>query len=194
MEFDDLETFEHTKCKPLSVTLAVEHGSRRILGFEVSQMPSKGLLAKISRAKYGHRQDCRHQAREKLFSDIKDYLSQDLVITSDDNPHYTEPVHKHFPSALHRTIKGGRGAITAQGELKKQRYDPIFSINHTFAKLRDDIKRLARKTWCTTKSPRELKLNIAMMAVYHNHRLWDPKFQFSFFGDHPPFTKLIKSY
>jgi hypothetical protein len=39
LEFDDLETFVHTKCKPLSVTLAVESGSRRILGFRVADMP-----------------------------------------------------------------------------------------------------------------------------------------------------------
>ena len=48
VEFDDLETFEHSKCKPLSVTLAVEHGTRRILGIEVSQMPAKGHLAKMA--------------------------------------------------------------------------------------------------------------------------------------------------
>jgi transposase-like protein len=32
IEFDDLETFEHTKCKPLSITLAVQKRTRRILG------------------------------------------------------------------------------------------------------------------------------------------------------------------
>src|SRR6218665_1420281 len=34
IEFDDLETFEHTKCKPVSVTLAVESKTRRLLGIE----------------------------------------------------------------------------------------------------------------------------------------------------------------
>jgi len=32
----DFQTIEHTKCKPLSVTMAVETKTRRILGFEVS--------------------------------------------------------------------------------------------------------------------------------------------------------------
>jgi hypothetical protein len=44
IEFDDMEAFEHTKCKPLSITLAVESKTRRILGIEVSQMPAKGRL------------------------------------------------------------------------------------------------------------------------------------------------------
>jgi hypothetical protein len=59
VQFDDLETSEHTKCKPLSVALAVEPGTRKILGFQVSQMPPKGLLAKIARRKYGPRRDRR---------------------------------------------------------------------------------------------------------------------------------------
>ena len=59
VEFDDLETFEHTKCKPLSVTLMVEYKTRRILGFEVSQMPAKGRIAHIARKKYGPRAECR---------------------------------------------------------------------------------------------------------------------------------------
>jgi len=53
IQFDDMETFEHTKCKPLSITLAVEEKTRRILDYQVSQMPAKGLLAEISRKKYG---------------------------------------------------------------------------------------------------------------------------------------------
>src|SRR6185437_10413932 len=44
IQFDDLETSEHTKCKPLSVTLAVDPETRKILKFEVSSMPAKGHL------------------------------------------------------------------------------------------------------------------------------------------------------
>ncbi|MGZ3695401.1 MAG: hypothetical protein ACXWQO_14890, partial [Bdellovibrionota bacterium] len=65
VEFDDLETFEHSKCKPLSVTLAVQSQTRRILGFEVSSMPAKGRLAKKARIRYGYRRDNRRQARER---------------------------------------------------------------------------------------------------------------------------------
>lgn len=36
IEFDDLETLEHTKRKPLLVTLAVEYKTRRILCFCMS--------------------------------------------------------------------------------------------------------------------------------------------------------------
>ena len=57
VQFDDLETSEHTKCKPLSVALAIEPKTRKILSYHVSRMPAKGLLAEKSRKKYGRRKD-----------------------------------------------------------------------------------------------------------------------------------------
>lgn len=171
VEFDDLETFEHTKCKPLSVTLMVEYKTRRILGFEVSQMPAKGHLAKISFKKYGPRKDHRPIARQKLFERMKPFIAQTALIRSDSNPHYGPDVKRYFPHSRHVTILGGRSAITGQGELKKLKYDPIFSLNHTCAMLRAHINRLFRKTWCTTKKPAELANHIALYALTHNQRL-----------------------
>jgi hypothetical protein len=171
IEFDDLETFEHTKCKPLSVTLAVESKTRRILGFEVSQMPAKGHLAAIARKKYGLRPDHRAIGREKLFSMISPFTFPFATIKSDQNPHYPPDVKKHFPLATHDAFLGQRGAITGQGELKKIKFDPLFSLNHTCAMFRANINRLARKTWCTTKNPQRLSDHIAIYADYHNNEL-----------------------
>ena len=171
VEFDDLETFEHSKCKPLSVPMFVEHKTRRVLGFEVAQMPSKGLLAKISRKKYGFRADKRPQAYRALFKNVKAYIAETALIKSDQNPSYPFYVKKHFPKAKHIAYKSRNSSLGGQGELKKIGFDPLFSINHSYAKLRADINRLFRKTWCTTKKPECLKKHIAMMVVYHNEHL-----------------------
>jgi len=40
--FDDMEAFEHSKCKPVSITVAVEEGGRLILKTSASQVPAKG--------------------------------------------------------------------------------------------------------------------------------------------------------
>jgi transposase-like protein len=175
IEFDDLETFEHTKMKPVSVTLAVESLSRRILGFSVSSMPAKGLLAKKSLRKYGARMDDRNKGRNTLFNYLKGVIAPTAIIKSDQNPHYPGDVLKHFPQATHIAIKGQRGVITAQGELKKIKFDPLFSLNHTCAKLRADINRLIRKTWCTTKKIERLRLHLALYADYHNQSLYNRK-------------------
>lgn len=170
IEFDDLETFEHTKCKPLSVTLAVQSRTRRILGIEVSSMPAKGLLVNRAR-KYGPRKDERADGRTRLFKTLKDLVAEDPVIKSDMNPHYPRDVKRHFPKAKHQVFEGKRGSLGGQGELKKVKFDPLFSLNHTCAMLRANISRLVRKTWCTTKRIDRLHSHLMIYAAYHNEHL-----------------------
>ena len=171
VQFDDLETIEHTKLKPLSVIMAVEKSTRRILGFRVCQMPAKGHLAKLSRKKYGYRVDMRAKGREDLFKNLALKVSEDAVIDSDQSPHYPGSVRRWFPNATHNRFEGKRGCVAGQGELKKVSFDPLFTLNHTFAMLRANINRLVRKTWCTTKDPERLKDHIEIYVNYHNRML-----------------------
>ena len=171
IEFDDLETFEHSKCKPLSVTLAVESTTRRILGLSVSEMPAKGLLARGARRKYGRRRDERTRERRRLFAKIQALVAPTAVIKSDSNPHYRSDVTHYFPQAEYRQYQGKRGSLGGQGELKKVRFDPLFSLNHTCAKLRADVNRLVRRTWCTTKRKACLEAHLILYADYHNRNL-----------------------
>ena len=171
VEFDDLETFEITKCKPLSVTLAVQARTRRILGIEVSRMPAKGPLVEKAMKKYGPRIDERALGRERLFTSIKELVHPEAVIKSDESPHYPADVRRHFPQARHVTYKGRRGVSTAGGELKAGGFDPLFSLNHTCASLRMNITRLLRRTWYTTKRPECLRAHLYLYAVYHNKDL-----------------------
>lgn len=171
VEFDDLETFEHTKCKPVSVALMVEHKTRRILGFEVARMPAKGKLAAISRKKYGPRRDERPQARARLFRRVRPFIADRALLRSDSNPFYPVDVRNFFPEAKHETVFGKRGAVTGQGELKKVKWDPLFSLNHTCAMLRANLSRLIRRTWCTTKRPDRLEAHLWVYVMSHNRRL-----------------------
>jgi transposase-like protein len=170
IEFDDLETFEHTKCKPISVTLAVEHKTRRILGFEVSSMPAKGRLVEKAK-KYGYRKDGRRSARRKLFKDLQSLVEVGAEIKSDANPHYPNDVIKFFPESRHKRYLGKRGSLGGQGELKKTQFDPLFSLNHTCAMFRANVNRLFRKTWCTTKKMERLRAHLMIYACFHNESL-----------------------
>jgi transposase-like protein len=171
IQFDDLETSEHTKCKPLSVTLAVDPKTRKILNFQVNQMPAKGLLAAVSRKKYGVRIDERSLGWNQMMLELKKIVSSDVEFLSDENPHYPKYVFKHHPGATHKTTKGGRGAITGQGELKKLRFDPLFALNHTCAMLRANMNRLFRRTWCTTKTRQGLIDHLWLYVKFHNQAL-----------------------
>lgn len=171
IEFDDMETFEHTKCKPLSITLAVQKRTRRILGLEVSTMPAKGLLAEKARKKYGHRFDGRALARSELFRQLQDVVHEKALIKSDQNPHYVADVAKFFPKARHVRFQGRRPASTGQGEIKKGKFDPLFALNHTCAMFRANVSRLVRKTWVTTKRIDRLRAHLFIYADYHNQHL-----------------------
>lgn len=171
IQFDDLETSEHTKCKPLSVALAVEPRSRKILGFQVSPMPAKGHLARIAFRKYGFRPDERAQGWNALFESLKPLTTPDAQWLSDENPHYPPSLKRHHPQASHVTFKSRRGCIAGQGELKKIGFDPLFSLNHTCAMLRANLNRLFRRTWCTTKTKSGLIDHLCLYVWYHNHVL-----------------------
>jgi len=166
-----METFEHTKMKPLSIALAVEEKTRLIIDFKVSAMRAKGLLAERSRKKYGIRKDERKKNLNLLLSRLKLLSPNPVMIKSDMNPHYLNPVRKIFPKSFHQTFKGKRGCIVGQGELKSGGFDPLFSFNHTAAMLRANINRLARRTWSTTKKSECLSYHIAIYVFYHNLRL-----------------------
>jgi hypothetical protein len=175
IQFDDLETSEHTKCKPLSVTLAVDPETRKILKFQVSSMAARGPLAAIARRKYGYRPDERPQAWSRLMKELQPYVTPDCHWTSDENPFYAFHLKRHHPGASHTRVPGGRGAITGQGELKKLRFDPLFSLNHTCAMLRANMNRLFRRTWCTTKTKQGLIDHLSLYVSFHNRVLTPPR-------------------
>lgn len=171
IQFDDLETFEHSKMKPLSVILAVENYSRFILGFGVAKMPSKGVLTHRAKKKYGVRVDERTSVREDLFRRISGKVAPSGVLWSDQNPHYVPTVRKFFATCTHKTTPGRRGCVVGQGELKSGGFDPLFSLNHTCAMLRANLNRLVRRTWCTTKDPDNLARHIEIYVDFHNTKL-----------------------
>jgi hypothetical protein len=174
LQFDEMESFERSKCLPLSIPLAVHPKSRKILGFGVASMPAKGPLAEVSRRKYGLRAD--HRAREAtmLFEALAPLVSEQAEITSDENPKYPAWLRRKFPQIRHRRVKGKRGCVVGQGELKRVVFDPLFSLNHTCAMVRANVNRLFRRTWCTTKRPDRLRAHLQIYVQFHNSVLTQP--------------------
>jgi hypothetical protein len=167
-QFDEMESFERSKCLPLSIPLAVVPSSRKILSFRVGSMPAKGPLASISLKKYGLRIDQRPEMAASLLAEIRPLVSPRAKVTTDQNPKYPAWLRPHFPAITHVAVKGRRGCIVGQGELKKIGFDPLFSLNHTCAMIRANINRLFRRTWCTTKRPDRLLAHLELYVQYHN--------------------------
>ena len=171
VQLDDLITIEHTKLKPLTVSVMVDTTTRKILGAQVAQIPAFGHLAKKSVEKYGKRESHHELGLEKLFSKTKNAIHSEAVIESDEHKLYPSLIRKNIKNAKHKTYPSIKGCVVGQGELKRTDNDPLFIINHTLAMLRDNIKRLTRKTWCTTKDPERLKDHLDLYIRFHNEVL-----------------------
>lgn len=169
--FDDMESSIHTKLKPVSIPMVVEEKTREIIALRVCSMPAKGLLAKKSRKKYGPRKDDRRPARLEVLGRLATVAAPGLVVTSDKCPQYPAVMKLALPEAKHLVVKGRRGCVAGQGELKKIGFDPLYSFNHTAAMVRDNVSRLARRTWCTSKRMDRLQDHMDLYVWFHNHYL-----------------------
>ncbi len=167
-QFDDLITIEHTKLKPLTVSMAVDAKKRFILGARVAPISSFGHLAKLSRRKYGKRKNEHKKSLDELFQIMTPTLAPEPLLRSDEHKFYPAFVKKYVPEAKHEAFKSRRASVAGQGELKKLYRDPLFAINHACATLRANINRLFRKTWCTTKKKERLQMHIDIFVNYHN--------------------------
>jgi len=88
VQFDDLLTFEHTNCKPLTVPMAVIDGMRVPIGYKVASISAFGRLAAVSRERYGERVDESSPARCELFEELTQILPANVHFKTDGHTHY----------------------------------------------------------------------------------------------------------
>jgi transposase-like protein len=172
IQIDEMESIEHTKLKPLTIPLCVSC-DYEILGIEVARIPAKGHFASRSRKKYGPRPNERRGALEKLFKNLKLTLSNDPIeVITDGASIYAGFVRRFFPRAKHtvvlsRSLKEKKRELVFHNE-NKRIFDPMFALNQRCAKLRQDIRRLSRRSWCTTKKIEYLEANLKLYAEHNN--------------------------
>lgn len=171
VQMDEMETFEHSKCKPLSIALAVVPGTRIILGAKASEMPAKGPLATISRKKYGPRRDDRKKEFQSVLATMKLVTSKDVWLVSDKKSAYPKWIHEILPASTHFKTKGRRGCVAGYGEMKEGGRDPLFYLNHTAATIRDNLARMLRRTWCGTKKLSSLQEALDLHTDFHNEMM-----------------------
>jgi transposase-like protein/IS1 family transposase len=172
LQFDEMESIEHTKLKPLTIALAVSD-DYKILGVKVGKAPAKGHLSKISKAKYGSRVNQSEQVLRETLNNLKSKItSKNFVIKSDAKPLYKSIVKDIFPSQAHLTFIAEENKEKKREmkytNLEKRIYDPIFALNQRMAKCRDHIKRLTRRSWCTTKRPENLERHLYLYVAMNN--------------------------
>jgi len=166
--FDEMETIHHTKCKPLSIAIAVNE-KYEILDLQVAEMPAKGKLAEFSVRKYGIRKDEREIVLARMLKSIKEKLPvSPIEVLSDQKSSYRKHVFNNFPDSFYKTHNRSekeRHRDRLHEKIQKKSFDPMFALNQRCAKLRSDIRRLVRRSWCTTKDPMNLQGHLDLYIV-----------------------------
>ena len=155
IQFDQMETFEHTKEKPLGIALSIRPKTGQILSAKVCRVPIRALS--ISKAKvtaYNKKTD-RKEAFYKMLYETKQALDEGYSVLSCDGEREAVRMAKIMcPKSLIETHIND--------------YAGMWRLNHTCAKLRHHLSRLKRKTWATTKSRHFLQMHLDLFIAYQN--------------------------
>ena len=98
-----------------------------------------------------------------------------MTITTDSSPLYAKLIKEYFPAAKHILINSDQ-RLKKKRELlytaeQKKFFDPLFALNQRCAMLRSDLRRLTRRSWCTTKKKENLLGQLELYQVYNNLQL-----------------------
>lgn len=174
-QFDELETIEHTKLKPLTIPICVNE-NYEIIGINVGKIKAKGHLSHLSQKKYGLREDEREKVMAELFQKLAESIHlPPKTITTDSHPLYVKLIQRYFPLTEHIQVNAGV-MLKQKKEMmylaeRKRVFDPLFIVNQRCAMLRSDIRRLTRRSWCTTKKIENLKHFLKLYQIYNNKNL-----------------------
>ena len=169
-QMDEIETFErHRVLRPLTVGLLVDAESHYVMAFAVGRMRSRGSSSPGSRrrrevfeALHGRRPS---ESGKVVRSCLRRLRGGRVQLLTDRKPLYATAVAALFPG-------GEVEHVTISGKLPKGPANPLFVVNHAAAMARYGMSRLIRRTWCTTKDRRRLRLHGAMWSVWGNCWRW----------------------
>ena len=185
IHFDEMQSFEHTRLKPLSIALAVS-GSKNpdgtpgpIVDIQVAQLSYRGKLANLAQKKYGIRADESGKARKAVLETVREVASREgLKITTDAKAVYRPEIRnalagKSWPFAIafkHEAVPNRKNQTlhADRPTLKKRKYDPMFWLNHVAARIRHDLSRMQRKVWTTTKHRFFLQAHLDLFIAFYN--------------------------
>lgn len=168
VQLDEMESFEHTRLKPLSIVLAVSP-EMKILCANVASMSYRGSLAHIALRKYGYRKDERSQVLVDSLNQIKPAVVPKSHIATDANPRYPKPIQAILkPKLLTQHHSKLSHPVKRLALRRRNHQDPLFAVNHTAAKIRHDLSRMARRVWTTTKLSQRLQAHLYLYIAFHN--------------------------
>ena len=112
IQFDEFQTIEHTKCKPLSVAMAVSKNERKIFGvLSLIHASHRAFDHDFTQLYCGFRTYHRKTGLTDLFNDLTRFLSTNITISSDECSFYNVVVRQYFPRAIVNQHTGKKSSM-----------------------------------------------------------------------------------
>ena len=168
---DELETYEqHRTLKPVTVPILIERESGFVIDARVGAMAPRGsrsaaerrqLVGQIERE--GERKSESREVVKAAFERLRDASPKDRAVSvlTDEKPSYGQLLRELFGERCRHL----RTASTKRRDVR----NPLWPINHTLARVRDNLSRLVRETWAAAKLRRWLAGQLAIWVCYRNY-------------------------
>jgi len=164
---DEMETYEHDRLrKPLTAPVLVEHGSGFVVDVRVGSLASRERdRAKTKRGGKDPERRVSESRRvvQEVLGTLEEFAPKDCRIwmLTDCKPSYVTLLEERF----------GERCVHERTSSRRQRdtSNPLWPVNHTLARLRDNVSRLVRETWAAAKRARWLAGHIAIWICYRNY-------------------------
>lgn len=154
VQFDELETFEWTKKRPLGVQVSIRVKTGEIIHTKVCKIPVKALSVSKDYINKWNKKVNRRPAIAEMLWNTKHALNKDFATIVCDGA--------RLPAKVAQDVFFDKqfNVVATLSRNKK--------IDLTFLKMRQDISRLRRRTLATTKHRRYLQKHLDLYTDYHN--------------------------
>jgi len=144
--------------------VAIRAKTGEIIDIDVAMMSPAGTTVRLARDRYPHWRESRQGARESVFRSIGKCAKPGAVIRTDQCDHYPPIARRLAPCAkmVQHMSPGNPENPATRG------FNPMFKLDHLFATLRQDLVRLGRSTWATTKTLNGLLNHLTLYVACRN--------------------------
>lgn len=164
---DELETYEQNRLeKPVTVPILIERDSGFVLDTRVGALPARRLRGKPRKPPLPGQPERRSESRKvvkQAFECLRAVSPKDkpLSVLTDCKTSYEKILRQLFGKRCNhlRTVSTRRRDVS----------NPLWPINHTLARVRDNVSRLVRETWAASKLRKRLAAHLAIWTCYRNY-------------------------
>lgn len=169
---DELETYEHDRrIMPVTVPVLIQRETRFIIHLETGDLPARGGLSPIMRKRkwareraFGRRRNGSRRAVDACVAALSRIHDErvPLSIVTDRKSSYPVIIRRWFGSRIGSFVR-------VSSHSARDVRNPMFPINHTFAMMRDQVSRLVRRNWGSSKRQSALRTHLWIYAAWRNY-------------------------